>query len=72
MPYIALSRYPRRNMHFLYEPTDLEVVLGGTDIMALWPMSLCSFDWNVTHKPSQFGIWADWFGEISFAMRERG
>ena len=42
--YIARSKYPRRNMHFRYEPTDLDVVFRGTDNNARWPTSLYSFD----------------------------
>jgi hypothetical protein len=59
-------------MHLRYAPTDLELELGGTDIKERCPTSEYSFDWNVTHRPSQSGICPDWFGDKSFAMRERG
>lgn len=55
-----------------YEPIDLDVVLRGTDIRLRWPTSRYSFDWNVTHRPSQSGIWPDWLGDNNFAIRERG
>ena len=70
--YIARNKYPRRNMHLRYAPTDLDVVLRGTDIRLRWPTSRYSLDWNVTHRPSQSGITPDWFGAISLAMRDRG
>lgn len=60
------------NMHFLYAPTDLLVVPGGLDIRYLCGISLFSFDWKVTHIPSQFGIWFPAFGISNFATRERG
>lgn len=59
-------------MHLRYAPTDFELELDGIDIKARWPMSVNSFDWNVTHSPSQSGIIALWLGAISFAIRERG
>jgi hypothetical protein len=59
-------------MHLRYDPTDLALVFGGTDISERCPVSGLSFDWNVTHRPSQSGINPDWFGLISFASLERG
>ena len=55
---LARNRYPRRNIHRRYAPTVFDVVLRGTDSNERCPASLYSFDWNVTHKPSQSGIWA--------------
>ena len=60
------------NIHLRYAPTDLELELLGIDISARWPTSAYSLLWNVTQSPSQSGIWALWFGDISFARRERG
>ena len=51
---------------------DLLVVPGGLDIRNLCGMSRFSFDWNVTHMPSQSGIWLPAFGIRSLAARERG
>jgi hypothetical protein len=59
-------------MHFLYAPIDLLVVPCGLDIRYLCGISLFSFDWNVTHIPSQSGSWSPAFGIKSFATRERG
>ena len=70
--YDARSRYPRRIMHLRYAPTDLDEAFGGTDSNARWATSLDSFDWKVTHIPSHFGIWADWFGLINFEIRDLG
>lgn len=59
-------------MHLRYDPTDFDVVLRGTDNNARCPTSRYSFDWNVTHNPSQSGIILLWFGDNSLEMRERG
>lgn len=59
-------------MHLRYAPTDFDVVLRGTDNRLRWPTSVYSFDWNVTHNPSQSGIIPLWFGASSFDRRDRG